>query len=304
MLFNSTKNILPIFLLLVFSCQASFALEFIDNQRDINYSKLNYEASKLFMSFDTAVTLDKKSVSEIKKDLVTPKDNNALTPDSGAVYIVSTDSSFFGKHTTYTMWFDDNAAMLQRLKELRRGSKSNVKLYRFSQNGKHDFRKNYDDENFVVNLGEVKNWGNSYSEYPVKVEEGQAISESSALLYLVSQLKLENPGDEEDLVLYSGGQLVNTKLTVTEKTNLKVDFKIVSGGQNQQFKEKKRSVIKIVVKPVDSQGNPVKTLKVMGLQGNISMYIDEATRLLLQITGEVDVAGEVDIKLKEAIKAK
>lgn len=284
-------------------CQSVVALEFLDDQRNINYTKLNYEASKLFMSFDTAVTLDKKPASEMVNDLVMPKDNNALVPDSGSIYTVSTDSSFFGKHTIYTMWFDDNAALLQRLKELRRGDKSNSKLYRFAQNGKHDFRKDYDNENFKVNLGEVKNWGNSFGPYPVEVDEGQTVSESSALLYLVSLLKLQNPGDEQALMLYSRGQLVNTKLTVTEKTKLKVDFNIVSGGNSQRVKERHRSVIKVVVKPVDSQGNPVKDLKVMGLQGDISMYIDEATRLLLQITGDVKVAGEVDIKLKSAVKA-
>ena len=42
----------------------------------------------------------------------------------------------------------------------------------------------------------------------------------------------------------------------------------------------------------------------MGLENDITMYIDEATRLLLQITGEVDIAGEVDIKLKNAVKAR
>ena len=283
--------------------QTAFALEFLDDQRIINYTKLNYEASKLFMSFDTAVTLDKKPVTEFQDDLVMPKDNNALIPDSDFVYTVSTDSTFFGKHTTYTLWFDDNAALLQRLKELRRGDKSNSKLYRFAQNGKHDFRKDFDNENFTINLSEVKNWGSSFRNYPIEVDEGQVVSESSSLLYLVSMLKLENPGDEQNILLFSRDQLVNTKLTVTEKTKLKVDFTISDGNNNTRVKERHRSVIKVVVQPVDSQGNPVKDLKVMGLQGDISMYIDEGTRLLVQITGDVKVAGEVDIKLKSAVKA-
>ena len=283
--------------------QTAFALEFLDDQRIINYTKLNYEASKLFMSFDTAVTLDKKPVTVFQDDLVMPKDNNALIPDSDFVYTVSTDSTFFGKHTTYTLWFDDNAALLQRLKELRRGDKSNSKLYRFAQNGKHDFRKDFDNENFTINLSEVKNWGSSFRNYPIEVDEGQVVSESSSLLYLVSMLKLENPGDEQNILLFSRDQLVNTKLTVTEKTKLKVDFTISDGNNNTRVKERHRSVIKVVVQPVDSQGNPVKDLKVMGLQGDISMYIDEGTRLLVQITGDVKVAGEVDIKLKSAVKA-
>ena len=290
-------------LLISFFCQSAFALEFLDDQRNINYTKLNYEASKLFMSFDTAVTLDKKPVSEAVNDLVVPKDNNALVPDSGSIYTVSTDSTFFGKHTTYTLWFDDNAALLQRLKELRRGEKSNSKLYRFAQNGKHDFRKDFDNENFTINLSEVKNWGSSFRNYPIEVGEGQFVSESSALLYLASMLKLQNPGDEQNILLFSRDQLVNTKLTVTEKTKLKVDFTINDGGNSNRVKERHRNVIKVVVKPVDSQGNPVKDLKVMGLQGDISMYIDEGTRLVVQITGEVKVAGEVDIKLTSAVKA-
>ena len=302
MLFQLFKHSLLIVLMSCFS-QSIFALEFLDDQRNINYTKLNYEASKLFLSFDTGVTLGKKPASEVINDLVMPKDNNALVPESGSVYMVSTDSTFFGKHTVYTLWFDENAALLQRLKELR-GSKNNSKVYRFAKNGKHDFRKDFDNDSYKINLGEVKHWGNSFAPYPAEANEGQVISESSALLYLMSLLKLQNPGDEQNLVLFSRGQLINTRLTVTEKTKLKVDFTIASGSNNQRIKEKKRSVIKVVVKPVDSQGNPVKDLKVMGLQGDIAMYIDEGTRLLLQVTGEVEIAGEVDIKLKSAVKAK
>jgi len=302
MRFEIFKHLLLIVLISCF-CQSVFALEFLDEQRSVNYTKLNYEASKLFMSFDTGVTLSKKPASEVINDLVMPKDNNALVPDSGSVFMVSTDSKFFGKHTVYTLWFDENAALLQRLKELR-GRKNNSKVYRFAKNGKHDFRKNFDNDSYKINLSEVKNWGTSFAPYPVEINKDQVISESSALLFLIGMLKLQNPGDEENLVLYSRGQLINTKLTVAEKTKLKTDFTITSGGNNQHIKEKKRSVIRVVVKPVDSQGNPVKDLKVMGLQGDISMYIDEATRLLLQITGEVEIAGEVDIKLKSAVKAK
>ena len=123
----------------------SYALEYLDDQRNINYTRLNYGASKLFMSFDTDVTLNEKPVNEVARDLVTPKEGNAIVPDSGSVYIVTTDSSFFGKHTTYTMWFDEGAAILQRLKELRRGSKSNAKLYRFATNGKYDFRFDFNN---------------------------------------------------------------------------------------------------------------------------------------------------------------
>lgn len=282
--------------------QPAFALEYLDEQRDIPYNQLSYEASKLLLTLGTEVTLTKKPVDAVLDDFVTPQKGDVITPQSGNVYVVSTDSSFFGRRTTYTMWFDDNAALLQRLKELRRGSKSNAKLYRFAHNGKHDFRKDYDDENYTVKLSEVKSWGNSFSAYPVEVGEGQVVSESSALLYLVSQLKLQNPGDEANVVLYSDNQLVNTALVVEGKTKLKTDFTISSGGDSQRIKEKERSVVKIIVKPVDSQGNPVKDLEVMGLKGNIVMYIDEATRLLLQISGDIDVAGEVDIKLKSASK--
>jgi hypothetical protein len=283
--------------------QSSFALEYLHEQRNIPYTRLSYEASKLLLTLGTEVTLSKNSVEETSGDLVTPKKGDVITPQSGSVYIVTTDSSFFGKHTTYTMWFDDNAAVLQRLKELRRGSKSNAKLYRFAENGKYDFRYDFNDEDFKINLVEVKNWGNSFKAYPAEVKDGQVVSESSALLYLVSQLKLQNPGDEANLVLYSDDQLINTTLFVEGMEKLKTDFTISSGGDSQRIKEKERSVIKVVVKPVDSQGNPVRDLEVMGLKGNISMYIDEATRLLLQISGDIDIAGEVDIKLKSAVKA-
>jgi|GEM_PF-6776729 len=290
-------------LMTVWLCQPSYAMEFLNEQREIPYNQLTYEASKLLLTLGTEVTLSKKSVAEVSADLVTPKEGNAITPKSGSIYIVTTDSSFFGKHTTYTLWFDERSAIVQWMREIRRGSKSNVKFYRFSDNGYRDYRKNYPDEDYVVDLGEINSWGNSFKPYLVKAPEDKVISETGALLYLVSQLKLQNAGDEASLLMYSDEQLIDTRLIVVGKVKLKTDFTIVDNGKTQRINEKERSVIQVMVKPVDTQGNPVKDLEVMGLQGEISMYIDEATRLLLQISGEVEIAGKVDVKLKSAAKA-
>jgi len=290
-------------LLISLLSNASFAFEYLDEQRNINYTQLNYEASKLFLTLGTDVTLNKKPVAEVAKDLVTPEDKNAITPEQGSVYIVTTDSKFFGKHTRYTIWFDERAALLQWLREIRRGSKSNVKFYRFAENGFRDYRKDYDNEDYVVNLGEISSWASSFRSFPVEPPEGKVISETAALLYLVSQLKLQEPGDEAGLLMYSDDQLIETKLVVEGKTKLNTDFTIIENGKNRRVNERERRVIKVLVKAVDSRGNQVKDLEVMGLKGEISMYIDEVTRLLLQISGEIDIAGDVDIKLKTAVKA-
>lgn len=302
MLDKSIKHFLFL-ITLSFISQTCFAFEFLDEQRNINYTQFKYEASKLLLTLGTDVTLTKKSLADVAKDLVTPEDNNAITPASDSIYIVTTDSKFFGKHTRYTIWFDERTALLQWLREIRRGSKSNVKFYRFAENGYRDYRKDYDNEDYVVNLSEISSWASSFKTFPVKPPEGKVISETAALLYLVSQLKLQKPGDEASLLMYSGDQLIATKLIVEGKTKLDTDFNIVDHGNTQRINEKERSVIKVLVKPVDSQGNQVKDLEVMGLKGEISMYIDEATRLLLQISGEIDIAGDVDVKLKTAVKA-
>ncbi|WP_455207028.1 hypothetical protein [Kaarinaea lacus] len=296
------KTITHLLFLVSICCisQASFALEFLDDQRNIDYSQLNYEASKLFLSFDTDITLSKKATTAIVNDLVLPKDGNALTPEPGSVYIVTTDSKFFGKHTKYTMWFDESAALLQWLREIR-SSKSNVKLYRFASNGYYDYRKDYDNEDYVVNLTDVKNWGSSFKTYVTKVPEGQAVSDSSAILYLVSMLKLQNAGDEAQMVLNSDEQLANIRLVVEGKTMLNTNFDIVSSGNNQHIEEQ-RQAIKIKFVALDSQGNPAKDLQLLGLQGDIALYIDEVSRLLLQISGDVKIAGRVDIKLKRAVR--
>jgi len=279
------------------------AFEYLDEQRKINYTQLHYEASKLFLTLGTDVTLSKKPVADVAKDLVTPEDNNAIVPVPGSVYTVTTESKFFGKHTRYTIWFDERAALLQWLREIRKGSKSNVKFYRFAENGYRDYRKDYDNEDYVVNLGEISSWGSSFKPFPAKPPENSVISDTAALLYLVSQLKLQEAGDEVSLLMYSDDQLIATKLVVEGKAKLSTDFEVVENGKSRRVKEKERSVVKVLVKPVDSQGKQVKDLEVMGLKGDVSMYIDEATRLLLQVSGDIDVAGEVDIKLKNATKA-
>ena len=70
----------------IFISQACFALEYLDEQRDIPYNKLSYEASKLLLTLGTEVTLNKKPVAEVHDELVTPEKGDAIIPQSGSVY--------------------------------------------------------------------------------------------------------------------------------------------------------------------------------------------------------------------------
>ena len=46
---------------------------------------------------------------------------------------------------------------------------------------------------------------------------------------------------------------------------------------------------------------PVVDHQLLGLQGDIDIYLEPRTRALLQVTGRIDVAGKVRLRLKRAV---
>ena len=285
----------------LFSTQVVPALEYIDEQKDIKTSKLEYKASKLFLSMESTVTVDKKPVAAVLDDLVEPEksDRSFVQPRGGSVFIVTTDTDNFGTRTRYTLWFDEAGAILQRLK-VRSGDDNEIHLYRYASDGYLEYRKQFNNKKFSLNLQGIKNYQSLFHPYPATETLNGDVTESSAFLYLAGLLKLQKPGDTQSFTVVSRGKLINVKMVVKAKRKLAVDYKVFSGSNNQHI-EGKRDVLRIAILPVDANGKPIKNFKMMGLQGKLTLYLDVQSRALVQISGEVKVLGNVDIKLRKAV---
>jgi hypothetical protein len=280
---------------------ATLAMDYIDNGKNLGWRQLEYRASKFFLTAESTVTLDKKPAAEVIDKLVTSDKHDVLLPQGDSVFIVTTDTDNFGTRTRYTMWFDGNATILQRLK-VRTGDDNDVSVNRYTADGYLDYWKKFSNKKFSVNLPNVKGYSHRYEAYPDTGKLNGHISESAAFLYLVSMLKLQEVGDSAQFTVYTHGKLTNVILKVKGRQKLDVDYELVSQRHGRQI-EGERETLKIAIVPVDASGKRVKDFKLMGVKGRLYMYLDVKDRLLLQISGDAKVLGRVNIKLRKAIKA-
>ncbi|MGD8573012.1 MAG: hypothetical protein PVH98_11180 [Gammaproteobacteria bacterium] len=290
-------------LLLVAGCSifsVASALDYIDAERTVQWQKLDYHASKFFLTAESTVTVDKKPARDILEDLVPSDKYEVLKPKGESVFIVTTDTDNFGTRTRYTMWFDSDATILQRLK-VRTGDDNDIKLYRHTPDGYLDFRKGFNGKKFSVDLKKIAGYHHSFKPYSDKKKLNENVTESTAFLYLVGMLDFKNKGDMAQFTVSSRGKLANVKLLVKGRQKLYADYKVVTGNSNHHVKGD-RDVLRIAVLPVNAAGKPVKNMKLMGVQGRLYLYLDVENRLLLQITGEAKVLGDIDIKLGKAVK--
>jgi hypothetical protein len=190
---------------------------------------------------------------------------------------------------------------LQRLR-VRTGDDNDVSVNRYTADGYLDYWKKFSNKNFSVNLPTIKGYSHRYVAYAESGKLSGHISESSAFLYLIGMLKLQKAGDSAQFTVYTHGKLTNVILKVKGRQKLNVDYELVSQRHGRQI-EGERDALKIAIVPVDASGKRVKDFKLMGVRGQLYMYLDVKDRLLLQISGDAKVLGRINIKLRKAIKA-
>ena len=269
--------------------------------------ELEFEARKFFFEATTRLSTRLESATAVREDLRASPDATPRGPSGAHVAVVRLLSELpFGRHETATAWIDaGNGAGLQG-ERLTTGHKNSWKLWRYLEHGKYVWRvspegkqeERLDSSAWTRRRERFEGWQGS-------VPPRMVMTDSYALLYLVSASRLERAGAERKFCLEVDGRLVEIRFQAGEEITDRFEFEEVVAGSSRMRQGKMTArAVRGIGRAVDGGSTDDDVdLGFMGLKGTITILADERTGVPLEIRGRADGVGRVTVRLRRVVLA-
>jgi hypothetical protein len=284
--------------------QTSYSIHF--DPAKLPWHRLSFKADNFFGKVSTVVQLAALPAGEAAGLLLAVPQPDALQPSGATVISITIDSNInplIGPQeilNTQSLCNPNGGAALQRLR-LRQGGKIWQKSYRFLPNGVYHQRKKPTNEK-QLNLppNQWKTFERRWYQYSRSHPECPAVLEPSELLYLVSVVDIAGQKDPLNLCVFDKKQLHRLTVTAGGTQRLKVNY--LEGSPGEQIRRQSTievSKVSFQPHPLDPEDKKLEEFSFLGLQGDFAIYVAGATRIPVQVSGQIPGIGKLDIRLDE-----
>jgi hypothetical protein len=269
------------------------------------WKHLSYQGKHFLGKIETVVSLAGLPAKEAQRVLMPLPEGNPLQASTTHVMVIDVQSAvdpLFGANdlTGSQAWFiPGDATALQRIR-FRKGDDIWQNTYRFTQKGVYRLRKKPGraDEKILA----PKHWTKikeSFYPYHDKHPGSQAVLEPTGLLYLVSAFDFMKQTAPRNLYVFDRKQLHQVKIHVSGRQRLKVSY-LEKTLKKDIRREGLIDAVKISfeTRALVPQDEQPEEFSFMGLKGNFEIYIDGATRIPVQVSGQISRIGKVHIRLQ------
>ena len=294
---------LKIFLVLVFVSLSGYPLmaqtqeSGLDPSR-VKWTSLYYKTYLLFFSMKIKVNLNKIPLNESKKALLTSKKGQATMPRMDPSYRIDLDTKILRRKSFISLWFDPNGSAFQRT-QTDTGSKQRVKTYRILNNGYYSLQAKPKEHETGLPPNKWTDRGEGERTFNKLPSADAVIAEPTALYYLVSASNLDKPGDKFQKYIFTKYGIYQLNLHAVDYQNIEVNFKSRKGDKTRSISEDEYKTLHIRMNAIPIDPTEKDDFDFLGMKGDIDLYIDPETRVLVQISGVADIAGYTDIQLQE-----
>jgi hypothetical protein len=268
-----------------------------------SWEELRFEAHKLFLGASTTVGLRFERLAEA--GLRPAPEGEAVEPGAGRVAVVSLDSDLpFGRGERVTVWVDPITGAALQTERLATGSKPGWRLQRYLSDGAFSWRASPADDEEELGHERWSRRSERQTRWRGSAPDRPVVSDSYALLYLVSSHRFAAPGDELRLCVPAKDRLVEARFVAGEEITDRFDFEQVEGDATRRRSGEMRArVVRGLGRAVGSQASEADVdLGFLGMRGEITILLDPE-RVPLEIRGRAQGVGRVVVRLKRVVMA-
>ncbi len=277
------------------------------NEDQVTWTGLAYRAKNLWVDVSTEVHLTSSSEAEMKTEMIEGRQGSPIQiPASGAYQLFNhtiIDSIFQSpvKIVNQT-WFDSKTATVFGRNRVRRGDDDFKKVYRFAHEGVFRHRREPKDKNEARQ--EPEKWTDvrdTFYSYDLDRLGCPNVSERLALIYIVSAIDRVESDTPYLFCVFGKRQLFQVQLKTAGVQAVETHYSIDRQGSKHHRKEEiSAQVIEMDARPLESDLEETENFSFLGMHKNIVFYIDPASNLPVQISGEIRTAGQAILKLHSA----
>ena len=284
------------------SAQSSSGLQYNPNR--VPWTDLTFHAKNFWVEVSTHVELISLPAAEAEALLLPSPKGAPIKPATPQVYQMTInttiDPKFRSPVTIYNrIWFNPMDAFALGRISLRRGEDDYKKIYRFTDQGVFRHQLEPRDKNEVAL--DPEKWTHikdSFYPYDLTRLGCGGVSEPSLLIYMLCAAEISNMSNASALCVFGKRQLHRVQLRQEGTLSLKINY-IDKSRQVETQKEGTVNVQKIAIsaQPIETDSEEVENFSFLGLQEDISIYVDCRTRLPIQVNGIIPTIGKADLKL-------
>ena len=273
---------------------------------------LHFEASKLFLTAKTDLRLSEET-APLDEVLLPSPEGRAWAPPNHRLWTLELFSSAVGRDSRSRVWFDPQSHQAwQRAKE-RLGSKPYDKLSRYTRDGVYTRRRAPQDDaernrpadtwtKVGTRFESYPGWQASIGGTPAKpsaVVDGpnapcSAVLEGSQLLVLLSTLNLDAP--PTDLCVFADGAVSKLAFEIRGRSKIKLDLEETRDGTTRNLRETVEAHC-VVIRSQPLDGQLGGQLELLGLEGDVEIFLDPERRFPLEVRGKLPHLGSVRVQL-------
>jgi len=213
----------------------------------------------------------------------------------GAVWELQVEESIADNYARETQLMTAGSGRLLQRSRLTSGKDTRLKEYRYAAEDLVRIRREPDSSRDSPST----QWPvTSRRDIPYPELEEDAVLTSMPALLLVAGSVLETPGQVATVYVHGDFNFYRVRLSVVGEEQVEVDYSLV--GREQRMKGRRTAmIVGLQVDPVGTpRGEPEFSL--LGLDGQVSILLDEQSGLPLQVRGRAPRIGETYINLVAA----
>jgi hypothetical protein len=274
---------------------------------EVGWSELTFKARKLLLSATATLRVSRlPAAADHGVRLEVPEGTALPLPETGLTVVTTATDLPFGRNELTTVWLDPASGAALQSEKLVTGSKAYWKLWRYTRRGFFRWRsepaggreKSLGREAWSRRDDRLMCWQEP-------LPEGRRVTDSYALLYLISAARLDREGSRLQCTIFSKGRCAELEFVAGEMVSAKVDFVEVAGGTELRRRGE------MLLRQVTGSGRLAGTaspssdvdLGFLGMRGELSVLLEPASGIPVLVSGRADNIGRLVVRLQRLVRA-
>ena len=300
----------PILLISLFFPLTSSATEIAPalsiDKTTVPWKHLSFKGKEVFAKLAAEVELTSPSKSELDTAFIPSSQGIPIAiTKSGALIIdtkISVKSIFAKVKLQNIAWFDPVTLSTMQYVRQRIGLKDAKKIYRFTDKGVFRLTKQPIDKNQIIQLPEKWSAVNERF-YPYDQEKKGCVNITVPMpvIYLISASKVSDSEKPVTVCVFNKKETIYLDIQKESVETVQLNHIEIKGDEViQRNASISAEVLSLKARSVSS-GQTMNNFTLVGLQGNIKVYIDRESRVPVQLSGDYQGLGEIKLKLRQMV---
>jgi hypothetical protein len=277
------------------------------DKTNVPWKHLSFKGKELFAKLAAEVELTSPSKFDLDAAFIpSPQGIPVAITKSEALVIdtkISVKSIFAKVKLQNIAWFDPVTLSTMQYVRQRVGLKDTKKTYRFTDKGVFRLTKRPIDKNETIQLPEKWSAVNErFYPYDPKKKGCVNITAPMPVIYLISASKVSDFEKPVTICVFNKKETIYLDIRKEPVETVQLNhIEIKNDEAIQRNTSILAEVLSLKARSISS-GQTMSNFTLVGLQGNIKIYVDPESRVPVQLRGDYKGLGEIKLKLQKMVR--